>query len=163
MSRLCVFYALQDEEVQKLRKMPQKERYDYMLEEIEPSLLGTDAGYEMDKAWEGVQYCLGGGVWSEENCSPWNIVFAGEFLVDTEEEVMTLKGHEEVRQIVEFLQNHDLTAILRENFDSIPAQEYSLPKTGEGLEYLIDWSRGLKAFYEKAMESHSQVIFTVDL
>ena len=163
MSRLCVFYALQDAEICRLREMPPEERYDYLLEEIEPALLGTDAGYEMDKAWEGVQYCLGGGVWSEENRLPGNVVFGGEFLVDTDEEVMTLKSHAEVRRIVEFLQTHDLAAILRENYDRIPAQAYSLPKTAEGLEYLIDWSRGLQAFYGKAMENHCQVIFTVDL
>ena len=91
MSRLCVFYALQDAEICKLREMPPEERYDYMLEEIEPALLGTDAGYEMDKAWEGVQYCLGGGVWSEENRLPGNVVFGGEFLVDTDEEVITMR------------------------------------------------------------------------
>ena len=83
--------------------------------------------------------------------------------MDTDEEVMTLKSHADVRRIVEFLQTHDLAAILRENYDRIPAQAYSLPKTAEGLEYLIDWSRGLQAFYEKAMENHCQVIFTVDL
>ena len=34
MSRLGVLYALKDDELNKLRSLPQAERYDYMLEEI---------------------------------------------------------------------------------------------------------------------------------
>lgn len=163
MSRLCVFYALQEEDVQKLQQLPSEERYDYMLEEIEPRLIGTAAGYEMDRAWEGVQYCLGGGVWSEEDRIPENIVFAGTFLVNTQQEVMTLKSPRQIGQIVEFLRTHDLPAILRANFDKIPADAYSLPKDEQNLEYLIAWSSGLQTFYENAMERHCHVIFTVDL
>ena len=163
MSRLGVFYALQQEALQKLWSLPSPERYDYMLEEIEPQLIGTDFGYEMDRAWEGVQYCLGGGVWSEENRVPENIVFAGEFLVNTEEEVITLKSQEEIREIIEFLRTHDLAATLRANFDKIPAEEYTLPKDAQNLEYLIGWSSGLKDFYETALKNDCSVIFTVDL
>ncbi len=35
MSRLGMLYALNEEDVKKLRSMPEEERYDYMLEEIE--------------------------------------------------------------------------------------------------------------------------------
>ena len=61
MSRLGVLYALKEDKLNKLRSLPQDERYDYMLEEIEETLLETPHGYELDKAWEGIQYCLGGG------------------------------------------------------------------------------------------------------
>lgn len=95
MSRLGVFYALTDNEVDKLRSLPAGERYEYMLEEIEESLLETPRGCELDKAWEGMQYCLGGGQWKEENSVPTNIIFGGEFLVETEDEIITLKNHDD--------------------------------------------------------------------
>ena len=46
MSRLGVLYALKEEELNRLRSLPQEERYDYMLEEIEENLLGTSRGCE---------------------------------------------------------------------------------------------------------------------
>lgn len=48
MSRLGVLYALKDDELNKLCSLPQAERYDYMLEEIEESLLDTPRGCELD-------------------------------------------------------------------------------------------------------------------
>ena len=72
MSRLGVLYALKEDELNKLRSLPHDERYDYMLEEIEETLLETPRGCELDKAWEGIQYCLGGGEWNEENSVPAN-------------------------------------------------------------------------------------------
>ena len=52
---------------------------DYMLEEIEETLLETPRGCELDKAWEGIQYCLGGGEWdegkfcSDKHCVRWRV------------------------------------------------------------------------------------------
>lgn len=86
MSRLGVLYALKEEELNRLRSLPQEERYDYMLEEIEEKLLGMSRSCELDKAWEGIQFCLGKGKWNEKNSVPTNIVFAGEFIVETENE-----------------------------------------------------------------------------
>ena len=62
MSRLGMLYALNEEDVKKLRSVPEEERYEYMLEEIEEALIGSPRSCELDKAWEGIQYCLGGGM-----------------------------------------------------------------------------------------------------
>lgn len=86
MSRLGMLYALNEEDVKKLRSVPEEERYEYMLEEIEEALIGSPRSCELDKAWEGIQYCLGGGQWNEDNCIPTNIVFGGEVLVETDDE-----------------------------------------------------------------------------
>ena len=91
MSRLGMLYALNEEDVKKLRSVPEEERYEYMLEEIEEALIGSPRSCELDKAWEGIQYCLGGGQWNEDNCIPTNIVFGGEVLVETDDEIITLK------------------------------------------------------------------------
>lgn len=139
MSRLGVLYALKEDELNKLRSLPHDERYDYMLEEIEETLLETPRGCELDKAWEGIQYCLGGGEWNEENSVPANIVFGGEFLVETDDEIITLKTHSEVKQIVVYLHQNNLQEIIRKNFPLIDEQEYSLPKNDDTLNYLLGW------------------------
>ena len=163
MSRLGVLYALKDDELNKLCSLPQAERYDYMLEEMEDSLLDTPRGCELDKAWDGIQYCLGGGAWKEENSIPTNIVFGGEFLVETEDEIITLKKHSDVIQIVDYLHQNDLKEIIRKNFHLIEEQEYSLPKNDDTLDYLLGWSGNIQSFYENALKEGCSVIFTVDL
>ena len=116
MSRLGMLYALNEEEVAKLRSIPKEERYDYMLEEIEEALFGSPRSCELDKAWEGIQYCLGGGQWKEDNCLPTNIVFGGEILTETDNEIITLKNHQEVSDIVEYLRQNNLQEIIEKIF-----------------------------------------------
>lgn len=163
MSRLGVLYALKEDELNKLRSLPQEERYNYMLEEIEESLLETPRGCELDKAWEGIQYCLGGGVWNEENSIPTNIVFGGEFLVETDDEIITLKNHSDVIQIVSYLHQNNLQEIVRKNCTLIDEQEYTLPKNDDTLNYLLGWSEDILSFYENTQKEGCSVIFTVDL
>ncbi|WP_073348176.1 DUF1877 family protein [Bacteroides congonensis] len=163
MSRLGVLYALNEDELNKLRSIPQEERYNYMLDEIEELLLKTARGCELVKAWEGIQYCLGGGVWNEENSVPTNIVFGGEFLVETDDEIITLKNYSDVVQIVTYLRQNNLHEIIRKNFPLIDEQEYTLPKNDDNLNYLLDWSRDILSFYENAQKERCSVIFTVDL
>ena len=163
MSRLGVLYALKEEELDRLRSLPQEERYDYMLEEIEENLLGTSRGCELDKAWEGIQFCLGNGKWEEKNSVPTNIVFAGEFIVETENEIITLKNNSDVSQIVDYLHQNNLQDVIGKNFPMIDEQEFSLSKSDDVLNYLLDWSRDIQSFYENALKENCSVIFTVDL
>lgn len=160
MSRLGMLYALTDAEVEKLRSVPMEERYDYMLNEIEEKLFGSPRACELDKAWEGLQLCLGGGRWSEINSVPTNIIFGGEYLVDTEEEIITLKNGGDVKDIVEYLRQNDLQDIINQNFWKIDVDfQY---KNSDGLEHTLGWSEGILAFYENALKENCQVIFTVD-
>lgn len=160
MSRLGMLYALTDAEVEKLRAVPMEERYDYMLNEIEENLFGSPRACELDKAWEGLQLCLGGGRWSETNSVPTNIIFGGEYLVDTEEEVITLKNGDDVKAIVKYLRQNDLEEIINQNFWKIDVDfQY---KDNDGLEHTLGWSEGILSFYENALKENCQVIFTVD-
>lgn len=162
MSRLGMLYALTDAEVNRLRAVPEEERYDYMLEHFEDALFGTPRACELDKAWIGLQYCLGGGVWREENRVPLNLVFSGEFLVETEDaEIITLKDHAAVSNICDWLQCHDLTALIRENFPKITDPDFPYGNA-DGLEHVLGWSEDIPAFYENSNHEHLQVIFTVD-
>lgn len=115
---------------------------------------------ELDKAWEGIQYCLGGGEWNETNSVPTNIIFGGEFLVETEDEVITLKTADDVKNIVGYLRKKDLQEIIKQNFQKI--DDDFRYKDDYGLEHTLDWSRDILPFYENALKENLQVIFTVD-
>lgn len=160
MSRLGMLYALTDAEVEKLRSVPLEERYDYMLNEIEESLFDTPRGCELDKAWEGIQYCLGGGKWDEGNKVPTNIIFGGEILVETDDEIITLKKHDDVKQIVGYLRKNNLQEIIRKNFWNI--DDDFRYKDDNGLDHTLGWSEDVLSFYENALKENCQVIFTVD-
>lgn len=162
MSRLGVLYALTENEIDTLRSLPVEERYDYMLEEIEENLLETPRGCELDKAWEGIQYCLGGGQWCEENSVPTNIIFGGEFLVETDDEIITLKNHDDVKKIVDYLRQNNLQDIIRKNFWNIDEQDF-MYRDDNGLNHVLGWSEDILSFYENALKENCQVIFTVDL
>ena len=160
-SRLGMLYALEDSEVTKLRSMPMEERYDYMLNEIEENLFGTPRSCELDKAWEGIQYCLGGGKWNEENKVPTNIIFGGEFLVDEDDDVITLKSRNDIEAIVEYLHQNSLQELIKKNFWNIDDENF-LYKDEDGLEHTLGWSEEVLLFYENALKENYQVIFTVD-
>ena len=161
MSRLAVLYALTEAEVEKLRLVPEEERYSYMLEEIEENLIGTPHSCELDKAWEGIQYCLDAGRWNDKNRVPTNIVFGGEFLLDTDDEVITLKNLQDVKDIVDFLRQNSLQEIIQKNFWNIDDENFRY-KDGDGLDHTLGWSEDIHAFYENALNKNYQVIFTVD-
>ena len=58
MAQLGVFYALSDEQVDAIAEQDDDKMYAYMLNTIEENLLGTPKSYQIDKAWEGIHYCL---------------------------------------------------------------------------------------------------------
>ena len=161
MARLGMLYALEEDEVQKLCKVPSEERYDYMLEEIEEALFGSVRSCELDKAWEGIQYCLGNGVWCEDNSVPTNIIFGGEILIKTEDEIITLKSYEDIGEIVAYLRQNPLQELIEKNFWQIQDEDFPY-KDDEGLEHTLGWCEGILEFYENALKEKLQVIFTVD-
>ncbi len=162
MSRLGVLYALTDKELAELCARPEAERYDYMLEEFEERLFGTPRSCALDKAWYGIQLCLGGGKWRETNRTPLNILVGGEFLVDTENEIITLKDHIWVKDIAYWLCHFSLAEQVRQNFPKI-TDTADLPPYVTDLDYLLESCAGITPFYDNADKEHLQVIFTVDL
>ncbi len=162
MSRLGVLYALTDKELAALCAQPEGERYNYMLAEFEERLFGTTRGCALDKAWYGIQLCLGGGKWRETNRTPLNILVGGEFLVDTKDEIISLKRHGWVKNIAYYLRHFDLAERVRQNFARI-ADKDDWPAYAADLEYLVENCAGLLPFYDNADKEYLQVIFTVDL
>ena len=163
MARLGMLYAITDEALAQLEAQDIDQMYDYMLEEIEEELFNTPEAFELDKAWEGVQFCLGEGTWNEENKVPYNVVFGGELILDHDDNVIFLKTPEKIKEIVNYIQENPIEETLKNKFDTIPEEEYTLPKDEDNLNYLLGWSEGLLEFYKNALDKQLNVIFTVDL
>lgn len=163
MARLGMFYAITDEALEQLKAQDIDEMYDYMLEEIEEELFNTSESFEINKAWEGVQFCLGEGTWNEENKVPYNVVFGGELILDHNDYVISLKKPEVIKDIVAYLEANNLQETIKNNFDKIPEEDFTLPKNENCCDFLLEWSKGLLEFYKNALEKQLNVIFTVDL
>lgn len=163
MARLGMLYQITNEELAILKSQPQEEMYEYLLDEIEETHFGTDKAFEMDKSWYELHYCFGQGEWSEENILPYNIVFAGEVLLDFEDDFISLKTPKEIADIVAYLKENNVEEIIKQNFSKIKDEDLRLPKGENTIQYLIDWSKGLLEFYELAMQRNLGVIFSVDL
>lgn len=163
MARLGVFYAVSDEEILNLKKQSKENMYDYMLEEIEEKYFNTSKGYYLDKSWYGLQWILGSGEWIEENILPHNIIFGGEVLLDFENNFISLKNKKNIIEICEFLEKYNLEKIITENFSKLKQEEFNQNLDEDFRDYLIDWSKGIKDFYENARRENFNVIFTVDI
>ena len=87
----------------------------------------------------------------------------GNSIVETENEIITLKNNSDVSQIVDYLHQNNLQDVIGKNFPMIDEQEFSLSKSDDVLNYLLDWSRDIQSFYENALKENCSVIFTVDL
>jgi len=163
MSRLGMLYAITDEELKNLKTQSKTSMYEYMMEKIEDNYFGTERACEINKAWDGIQYCLDNGDWNENNVVPSNIILGGDFLLDYDDHLITLKTLLNIKEITEYLQNNDLKEIINSNYDKIPSEEYVLPKDDDNRNFLLEWSEGIKQFYEHSLENKFNVIFTVDL
>ena len=162
MARLGMFYAITDEALEQLKAQDIDEMYDYMLEEIEEELFNTPEAFELDKAWEGIHYCLCEGDWyKEEGIAP-NIVFGGYLLLDHNDCVIFVNDLDNIQKIVDYLEENNLQEIIKKNFDKIPS-DYSYTKNEEELNYLLSWSKGVLDFYKYALKNQLNTIFTVDL
>lgn len=162
MARLGMFYAITDEALEQLKAQDIDEMYDYMLEEIEEELFNTPEAFELDKAWEGIHYCLCEGDWyKEEGIAP-NIVFGGYLLLDHNDCVIFVNDLDNIQKIVDYLEENNLQEIIKKNFEKIPS-DYSYTKNEEELNYLLSWSKGVLDFYKYALKNQLNTIFTVDL
>ncbi|MGF6906137.1 DUF1877 family protein [Fusobacterium sp. PH5-44] len=165
MSRLGVLYAITNEELAELKKQKKEEIYDYMLENIEEEYLGGELACELDKAWYALHYAINNGEWKEDKSTLSKVIFGGEFLLDDEEYVITLKKPDDVKEIVEYLTAHEkcFDNVIENGFKNTKDDDLDLPKDENLLEYMKDWSKGLLPFYKNAEIENLNVIFTTDL
>lgn len=163
MARLGMLYALTDEEVAHLKTLPLEERYGHVLETYEETYFNTQKAHEFDKAWEGLHYVFCEGKWIEGNTLPYTIIFGGEVLLDTGDEVLLLKAHHHLKEIADYLKARDIKAMIKENVPKIPEDDIDMPLDEDFMAYLYNWYEGLDDFYTRAYEEKRHVLFSVDI
>lgn len=162
--RLAMLYAITEDELGKLMEQPEEERFEYMMNELEEVLFDTPRGCELDRTWDAMQYCMGEGIWNQENKLPYNVIVGGESLIYMGEDAdlfLTLKRQEDVVEIAKFLQEHELSEIIRNNYFKINNEEYYHTVSKEDLEYVLGWCGKVREFYENAVRENCHVIFSV--
>lgn len=164
MARLGMLYALDEEEVTKLKAQPLEKRYDYVLDTFEKAYFDTKRAHEFHKAWEGLHYVFSGGEWIEDSTLPYSIIFGGdEVILDDEDYVILLKENQSLKQIAEYLKGLDVKALIKSRVPKIPEEEIDMPLDEDFMAYLYNWYEGLDDFYQKSYEEGYHVIFAVDI
>jgi len=163
MSRLGMLYAITDDEVELLKNKNENDMYGFMLDSIENNYISTSRACDLNKAWEGIHFCIHNGAWVEDESVQSKVIFCGVFLLDSQDYVITLKNTDDINEIVAFLDSVNLEDIIRSGYKNIDPSGYTLPMGDDGLDFILGWSEELKSFYENAQKNNLNVIFTVDL
>ncbi len=179
MGCLAVLFALNEQDVEKLRAVERKERCDYMREEIEEVFFDEYPEYlcELDKSWDAMHRMLTDGNLNFENkfqplC---NVIFGGEFLYGLrrkvsgtviiprgeDDEYMILKTPEQVAEIAEALPRKTKEEC-RKCYDMIDEEDYGMQPDDEDFEYTWEYLQYSLDFWKKAAEEKRYVLFTVD-
>lgn len=179
MGCLAVLFALNEQEVEKLRAVKRKERADYMHEEIEEIFFDDYPEYtcELDKSWDAMHRMLTDGNLNFENQFPplCNVIFGGEFLYglvrqpsgeviipeEEEDEFMILKTPEQVAEIAKALPERSKEEC-RKCYYMIDKEDYGFPPDEEDFEYTWYYLQDSLDFWKKAAEEKRYVLFTVD-
>lgn len=179
MSCLAVLFALDEQDVRKLRSVERRERSDYMHEEIEELFFDNHPKYtyELDKSWDAMHRMLTDGNLNFKNEFPplCNVIFGGEFLYglvredsrevivpeEEDDEYMILKTPEQVAEIAGALPQRTKEEC-RERYYMIDEEDYGFPPDEEDFEYTWEYLEDSIAFWKKAAEEGRYVLFTVD-
>lgn len=179
MGCLAVLFALNEQDVEKLRLVKREDRSDYMHEEIEEVFFDDcpEYTYELDKSWDAMHRMLTDGNLNFENTFQplCNVIFGGEFLYglvrepsgevitpkEEDDEFMILKTPEQVAEIAKVLPERT-KAQCRECYDKIDEEDYGFPLDEEDFEYTWEYLQDSLDFWKKAAQEKRYVLFTVD-
>jgi hypothetical protein len=161
-----VLVALEKADIDTLRDFESDdERIDHVIDEIEERELGGEAGWaaETDKAWDAIHRCFNNGTLKRGSGDyPFNhIILEGEYLVDNDEYIISLKTPEQVSDIAARI--GEITEDeLKRRYRMIDPEQYGMPLSDDDEGYTWDWFCGIVDFYRRAAEAGRWVIFTVD-
>ncbi len=179
MGCLAVLFALDGQEVEKLRAVQREGRAVYMHDEIEERFFDEFPEYtcELDKSWDAMHRMLTDGNLDFENkCPPLcNVVFGGEPLygvvrkpsgetVTPEEEddaFIILKTPEQVTEVAKALPLLPKETC-EERYCKIDAEDYGMQPDAEDFDYTWEYLQGSLDFWKRAAEEGRYVLFTVD-
>lgn len=164
MGCLGVHFALSDDEVKKLKDIPDDaDRLEFLQEEIEETYFSKQQGFmcETDKAWDAIHRTLTDGQIDYDNGEfPLSyVILGGERVYFGDDYIMVLKSPSEVSQI-----SSALTGIVEADFRSkyfqIDEQDAGFPIDDSDFNYTWHWFEKLRTFYRRAAEQSRWVLFT---
>ena len=179
MGCIAVLFALNEQDVEKLRLINRKDRADYMHEEIEELFYNRFREYlcDLDKSWDAMHRMLTDGNLNFENTYQplCNVIFSGEFIYglmrepsgeviipeDEEDEYMILKTPEQVAEIAKALPNKTKEEC-RKYYYMIDEEDYGMKLDEEDFEYTWENLEYSLDFWKRAAEEKRYVLFTVD-
>ena len=179
MGCLAVLFALNEQDVEKLRSIDRKDRSAYMHEEIEELFFDSYPEYmcELDKAWDAMHRMLTDGNLNFENQFPpfSNVIFGGELLYGVmrdpsgniiipegeEDEYIILKTPEQTAEIAQALPAKTKEEC-RRCYDTIDPEDYGQQPDEEDFEYTWEYLQSILDFCKKAAAEKRYVLFTVD-
>jgi hypothetical protein len=165
MSCRGVHLALDDDDVAALRAVDEDERADYATEILEEKFATAyKSRYQQsDKAWDAMHRALTDGELEWDNGSyPLNhVIMGGEVMYPEDDYLISLKTPAQVREIAAALREVGRER-LRAGYDRIDRNSYGCPKSDEDFDYTWTWFAGVAAFYQRAAEAGSWVLFMAD-
>jgi hypothetical protein len=164
MGCLGVHFALTAGDVAALRAFgSDKERLQYLTEELEERELAGPWSCETDKTWDAIHRCFASGSLDPTAGEyPLNhIILGGESLYSADDYIMSLKTPGQVAEIA-----RDIASITKEQmksrYDKIDPNDYGMPLSDEDFEATWGWFGELVSLYHSAAEGERFVLFTAD-
>lgn len=162
-----VHFALSEEEVRRLRALPDEEgRLDYVSDELEESYFDGPREYlaQTDKAWDAIHRALSDGelTWDGGSYPLNHVVLGGEQFADGESSVLSLKSPDHVRAIAEALPGVS-EADFRSRYLAIDPDRYDGELGEEDFSYAWENFQDLRRLFLKAAADGRHVLFSVDL
>ena len=155
-----VLFAIDDEELGRLGEADSDEHVLRLVAEIEER---WEHACELDKAWDGIHRTLTDGKLALDNGTPplSQAVLGGTILVDSEDQIVSVKGPDQVVAIARALASWDASRF-RAAYHHIDRNEYG-ELDEEDLTYCLAWFERLGPFYAEAARAERAVVFSVDL
>lgn len=159
-----VHFALTDADVQSLRAIDEKKRWEHLVNVIEEDYFSNYQEYlaQSDKSWDAMHRALAGGQmkWDGSEYPLDHVVFGGEFIAPESDYIMSLKSPEQVRDIAAAL-SAITEAEFRRRYDSINSCDYEEPLSDEDFDYTWSFFPEVRDLYLRAASEGRYVLFTV--
>jgi len=158
MANLGVFFAIEEDEVLRLKSASDDDELKEIIEEIETEW-DEEWIYETDKAWYAMHHALSVSLDAGDKALD-AAVLGGMDLNETDDYYVILKTPAQCAAIAQALSPIG-EAEFRAGFNKIDSSDYSFPLTDMDFDYTWGWFEGLADYYKKVALAGRSVIFTL--